>query len=54
MALPSSGPISFQQINVELKLAPTTTISLNDTAVRALLQKPSGEISMQNAYDKTS
>ena len=32
MTLQASGPISFQQINVELKLSPTATISLNDAA----------------------
>ena len=41
MALPSSGAISFQQINVELGCTPTAVISLNDTAVRKLLGKPS-------------
>ena len=54
MALQSSGPISFEEINIELKLSPTATISLNDTAVRTLLGKPSGTISMQDAYGKAS
>lgn len=53
MTLQASGPISFQQINIELKLSPTATISLNDTAVRKLLEKPSGTISMQDAYGKS-
>lgn len=52
MALPSSGPISFQQINVELKQTATATISLNDAAVRRLLERPTGAISMQDAYGK--
>lgn len=52
MTLQSSGAISFQQINVELQLSPTATISLNDTAVRKLLGKTSGIISMQDAYGK--
>lgn len=54
MALPSLGPISFQQINIELKLPPTAEISLNDTAVRQLLGIPSGIISMQDAYGKSA
>lgn len=52
MTLQSSGAISFQQINVELQLSPTSTISLNDAAVRQLLGKSSGTISMQDAYGK--
>lgn len=54
MALQTSGPISFEQINIELKVSPTATISLNDAAVRTLLGKPSGTISMQDAYGKSS
>lgn len=53
MALPSSGAISFQQINIELKLSPTATVSLNDATVRSLLGKVSGAISMQDAYGKS-
>lgn len=53
MALQTSGPISFQQINVELGNTATATISLNDTAVRQLLGKTSGTISMQDAYGKS-
>ena len=52
MPLPSSGPISLQQINTELGQAPTATISLNDPVVRQLLQRPSGTISMSDAYGK--
>ena len=53
MPLPSSGPISLGQINVELSLLPTAPISLNDEAVRRLLEKPSGTISMYDAYGKS-
>ena len=53
MTMQTSGPISFQQINVELGLSPTATISLDDAAVRSLLGKPSDTIAMQDAYDKT-
>lgn len=52
MTMQTSGPISFQQINVELGLSPTATISLDGTTVRSLLGKPSGTISMQDAYGK--
>lgn len=53
MPLPSSGPISLGQINLELSLLPTAPISLNDVAVRRLLEKPSGTISMYDAYGKS-
>ena len=53
MTLQASGAISFQQINVELGLSGTATISLGNAAVRSLLGKPSGTISMQDAYGKT-
>ena len=46
MTLQTSGPISLQQVNIELKQRATATISLNDAAVRKLLGKTSGTISM--------
>lgn len=54
MTLQASGPISLNQINVELGLSGTATISLNDAAVRQLLERPSGTISIQNAYGKSA
>ena len=39
MTLQTSGPISLQQVNVELKQIATATIPLNDAAVRKLLGK---------------
>ena len=54
MTLQTSGPISLQQVNIELGLAGTAQISLNDPAVRSLLGKTSGTISMQDAYGKSS
>lgn len=57
MTLPSSGPISMQQVLVELQIANpsrTTPISLNDADVRALAAKPSGPISMSDLYGKSS
>ena len=44
MTLQTSGPISLQQVNVELKQVATATIYLNDAAVRKLLGKTSGTI----------
>lgn len=52
MTLQASGAISLNQVNVELGLSGTAKISLNDDAVRKLLGKASGAISMQNAYGK--
>jgi len=54
MALPSSGAISFNQINVELGLAGTTTISLNQASVRTLFGVASGAISLSNGYGKAN
>lgn len=53
MTLQASGAISLNQINVEMGLSGTAKISLNDAAVRQMLEKPSGAISMQNAYGKS-
>ena len=54
MALPASGAITFNNVNVELGLSGTATISLNDAAVRALFGKASGAISMSDGYGKSS
>jgi len=54
MPLPSSGPINFSEVNVELGLITTAQISLNDASVRTLFQVPSGEISMSNGYGKSN
>ncbi len=52
MTLPASGTISFANINTELGYAPNAVISLNDTAVRNLAGKPSGQISLSDFYGK--
>lgn len=52
MPLPTSGPISMSQINVELGFPATQVISLNDAAVRALARVPSGTISLSDFYGK--
>jgi hypothetical protein len=52
MTLPV-GTISLSQVNTELQLASTTTISLNQASVRDLAGVPSGAISMSNLQGKT-
>jgi len=54
MPLPSSGPINFSEVNVELGLISTAQISLNDASVRTLFQVPSGAIAMSNGYGKAN
>ena len=54
MALPSSGAISLNDVNVELGLSGTAQISLNDSVVRALFGVGSGAISMSDGYGKSS
>lgn len=54
MALPSTGTITMNQVNVELKKAATAIISLNDTDVRKLGKKPSGTISMDDLRGKSN
>jgi len=54
MSLPSSGPISLSQVNVELGLSATAQISMNDAAVRTLFGRPSGAISMSDGYGKAN
>jgi hypothetical protein len=52
MALVSSGAISLGDVRTELGLS--GTISLNDPAVRALLGRSSGVISLSDAYGKSA
>lgn len=44
----------MSQVNTELGLAATTTISLNQANVRTLAGVPSGQISMSNLYGKSN
>jgi hypothetical protein len=53
MVLPT-GQISMSEVNTELSLAATTTISLNQTNVRTLAGVASGAISMDNLRGKSN
>ncbi len=54
MALQSSGAISFNNINVELGVAGTTSASLNQASYRTLAGVASGAISLSNFYGKSA
>lgn len=54
MALPASGQITLNQVNVELGLSGTAQIGMNDAAVRGLFDVASGQISMSNGYGKAN
>lgn len=53
MTLPISGPISATNINTELRSTETSIMSLNDTPVRGLFERPVGEISYDHGHGKT-
>jgi hypothetical protein len=52
MALPSSGPISMDQVRIELGV--TGVISLNDSRVRDMAGRPSGFLSLSDLRGKSS
>lgn len=54
MALPSSGPITASQINIELGRASSAPFSLGGAEERALAGKPSGSISFSDFHGKSS
>lgn len=54
MALPASGAISFNNINVELGLSGTASLSLGASNVRTLFGVPSGAIALSQGYGKSN
>ena len=54
MTLPSSGAISFSNVDTELNYSSTAQISLNDTAVRTLFGISSGAIDMNTGHGKSN
>jgi hypothetical protein len=54
MALPSTGSISMNQVNVELGRGGTTQISLNEGVVRTLAQRASGQIGLSDLRGKSN
>ena len=54
MTLPASGVISLNDVNVELNRSGTTTVSLNDSDVRTLFGKSSGQISLDDGHGKSN
>ena len=53
MALPTSGVITLNDVNVELGLSGTSAISMGDAAVRGLFGIASGEIEMSDGHGKS-
>ena len=54
MSLQSTGPISFNAINVELDREATSTLSMNDVFFRELFERTSGSISLFDGYGKSN
>lgn len=54
MTLPTTGPISLGDVNVELGRASTAAINLGETAVRTLAGVPSGPISLSDLRGKSN
>lgn len=52
MALPNSGPIAFNMLNMQLHRPEMQQISLNDTQVRGLAGKTSGAIGLDDLRGK--
>lgn len=54
MVLPTTGPLSFGDINVELGRPRGQQLNFNDAAARALAGKPSGQISISDFRGKSA
>lgn len=54
MALPSSGPISLDDVNIELGSPSGTTRSMNDSSLRSLFGVSSGAIAMSDGRGKSN
>lgn len=52
MTLQASGTISLSDVNIELKNASTTQISIGDSTSRSLAQKATGAVSFTNFYSR--
>jgi len=52
MTLPTSGPISIGNVSTEILSQSTATNSLNTPQTRTLLGKPTGTVSLKDAYGK--
>ena len=52
MVMKSSGQISLSEVNIELGFASTTLITFNDSKVRTLFGKSSGNIGLFDGYGK--
>ena len=53
MALPASGAISLNDVNVELGSTATSSITMNDTTVRTLFSQASGIVDMNTGHGKS-
>ena len=54
MALPASGQISLNDVNIEMGLSSGTQLSMNSAIVRGLFDDESGQIAMSNGYGKAN
>ncbi len=54
MGLPISGPISATNINTELSLSATATLSLDHAGVRGLFERATGAVSFSHGHGKSS
>lgn len=53
MPIPTSGPVSFSDINTELQRSSTNTLSMSDGDLRALFEDTVGDISISTGRGKS-